>query len=286
MTADQHFLSLGFSPCPNDTFIFHALVEGLVDTGELAFQPPVLEDVETLNRWALEGKLDVSKVSFYALGHLLDTYVLLRAGAALGRGCGPLLVAAKPYEPQDLPRLRVAIPGNYTTAGMLLRLYAPNIDTIVVMPFDRIMASISQGVVDAGVIIHESRFTYPEKGLRLILDLGAWWEAETGRPIPLGGIVARRSLGEPLLRSIEKAVRASVGIAFKAPDASRPFVLSHAQEMETSVVEEHIALYVNRFSEDLGDEGVAAVEEFLERGAEAGLFPRPVADGIVLPVGD
>lgn len=285
MASAAHALSLGFSPCPNDTFIFHALVTGGIDSGSLSFQPPVLADVETLNRWALQGRLDVSKVSFHALGHLLDQYVLLGAGAALGRGCGPLLVAARPYQAHELAALRVAVPGQYTTAAMLLSLYAPRLGATVSMPFQRITAAVASGEVDAGVIIHEGRFTYQRHDLCLLQDLGVWWEEETGHPIPLGGIVARRSLGAKVLRQVEECVRNSVRAAFAAPMASHPFVQSHAQELEESVVEAHIRLYVNQFSEDLGPNGQAAVTEFLHRGLKAGLFASPPGPDVFLQTG-
>jgi len=285
MATAEHVLSLGFSPCPNDTFIFHALVTGTIDTAPLSFAPPVLEDVETLNRWVLAGRFDVSKVSMHALGYLLDNYVLLNAGAALGRGCGPLLVAARPLSSSDLHDLRVAIPGQYTAAAMLLRLYASRLGATVAMPFHRIMDAVTSGEVDAGVIIHEGRFTYQRHGLQCIQDLGAWWEEETGHPIPLGGIVARRSLGTEVLCQVEDAIRASVRAAVAMPAASRAYVKCHAQELEDEVVAAHIKLYVNHFSEDLGPSGQAAITEFLNRGHAAGLFAAPTSAGVFLTSG-
>ena len=285
MVAAHQLLSLGFSPCPNDTFIFHALVTGGIKTGAIAFAPPMLADVETLNHWAMQGRLDVSKVSMHALGHLLDNYVLLGSGAALGRGCGPLLVAARPLSSADLHNLRVAIPGQYTTAALLLRLYASRIGATVAMPFHRIMEAVTSGEVDAGVIIHEGRFTYQRHGLCLIQDLGVWWEEETGHPIPLGGIVGRRSLGPEVLRQVEDAIRASVRAAFAQSTASRAYVKCHAQELEDEVVAAHIKLYVNHFSEDLGPAGRAAITEFLHRGHAAGLFAAPPGTGVFLAKG-
>ena len=186
-TSENSKLSLGFSPCPNDTFIFHALVHGRVPCDRLSFQER-LEDVETLNNLALSGLLDVSKVSYHLLGHILQDYLLLGSGGALGRGCGPLLVAREPLEPARLAGRKIALPGRYTTAALLLRLFAPSLTDFVYLPFDRIMAAVADGSVAAGVIIHESRFTFTSHGLLRIVDLGQWWEMETGHPIPLGGI--------------------------------------------------------------------------------------------------
>ena len=271
--AEKNRLTLGFSPCPNDTFIFHALVHGQACPGSLNFDAATLADVETLNEWALAGRLDVTKLSFHALGHVLDRYVLLTAGSALGRGCGPLLVAGKNFSPDELPRLTIAIPGRYTTAALLLQMYSPVPLTTKVMRFDAIMPAIVAGEVDAGVIIHESRFTFQEHGLRLLQDLGAWWEKETGFPLPLGGIAAKRSLGKEKIQAIDRCVRASVASAFASPEAGMVYIRQHAQELDDTVIKDHIGLYVNPFSLDLGEEGVGAVREFLERGHRLGVFP-------------
>ncbi|MHB1013676.1 MAG: 1,4-dihydroxy-6-naphthoate synthase [Desulfurivibrionaceae bacterium] len=267
-------LTLGFSPCPNDTFIFHALVHGQACGGSLSFAEPTLADVETLNEWALAGRLDVSKLSFHALGHVLDRYVLLMAGSALGRGCGPLLVAGENFSAAALPRLTIAIPGSYTTAALLLRMYSPVALKTRVMRFDQIMPAIVAGEVDAGVIIHESRFTFQAHGLLLLQDLGAWWEQETGFPIPLGGIVAKRSLGKEKIQAIDRCVRASVSAGFARPEAGMPYIRQHAQELDDKVIKDHIGLYVNPFSVDLGEEGIGAVQEFLARGRRLGVFPQ------------
>jgi 1,4-dihydroxy-6-naphthoate synthase len=257
-------LSLGFSPCPNDTFIFHALVHGLVPAGGLRFRER-LEDVETLNRLAAEGALDVTKVSYGAVPELLAEYVLLRSGGALGRGCGPLLVARPGTEPERLRDGPIAIPGRRTTANLLLRLWDADLPAGTEMVYSEIMPAVVRGDVAAGLIIHESRFTYPQHGLERLVDLGEWWEAETGLPIPLGGIVAKRSLGADTIREVEAAIRRSVEFAFADPDPSRDYIRAHAQEMDESVIREHIALYVNRFSADLGEEGERAIEALLRR---------------------
>jgi len=266
-------LSLGFSPCPNDTFIFCGLATGKVPLAGWSLQSALLEDVETLNEWAMQGRLDITKLSFHALGHVLDDYVLLNAGAALGRGCGPLLVAGRKVDPDVFANMTVAIPGKYTTAAMLLKLYAPAWKNIVMLRFDDIMPAIESGKVDCGVIIHESRFTYKSKGLELIADLGAWWEKISGHPIPLGGIVVRRSLGMDIIVKIDRAVKASILWAQQNTLLCRPYIKEYAQELDDSVINEHIGLYVNTFSENLGEEGLAAVEFFLQKGVQAGIFP-------------
>jgi len=267
-------LSLGFSPCPNDTFIFHALVHGRVPCGGLRFTER-LEDVETLNRLALSGALDVSKVSYHLLGHILKDYLLLASGGALGRGCGPLLVAREPLDPGRLAGKRIALPGRYTTAALLLRLFDPSLVDFVYLPFDRIMGAVADGSVAAGVIIHESRFTFASHGLVQLVDLGQWWERETGHPIPLGGIAARRSLGRETLLALERGIALSVGCAFDDPARARPYIRAHSQEMSDEVCDAHIGLYVNDFSRGLGIEGEAAVRLLLDRAAAAGIVPAP-----------
>lgn len=265
-------LSIGFSPCPNDTYIFCGLVNGHIPLSGWSLQQERLVDVETLNEWALEGRLDITKLSFHALGHVLENYVLLKTGAALGRGCGPLLVAGSQIDPAGLAKMRIALPGRYTTAAMLLKLYAPNWKNIVMMGFDEIMDAIESGKVDCGVIIHESRFTYKNRGLFLIKDLGAWWEDISGYPIPLGGIAVKRSLGRDLIEKIDGALRASIIWAHKNNELCMPYIKQHAQEIEDSVINDHIGLYVNDFSEDLGAEGMEAIEYFLHKGRQAKIF--------------
>lgn len=266
-------LSLGFSPCPNDTFIFYALVHGQagIDGHELGRE--LLADVETLNSWAMTAWLDISKLSFHALGHVIDDYVLLGAGAALGRGCGPLLVAGRKIDRDGLAAKKLAIPGRYTTAAMLLKMAVPGCKNLVEMRFDKIMPAIKSGELDAGVIIHESRFTYRQQGLVMVMDLGAWWEEVSGCPLPLGCIAARRRLGEELLIGIDGAVGRSVRWALDNPESCRDYVRRHAQELDDRVVSAHIGLYVNRFTEGLGEEGLAAVRSFMEMGRRSGVLP-------------
>ncbi len=265
-------LSIGFSPCPNDTFIFNALVNGAVTSPDFQLQKESLADVETLNQWAVAGKLDITKLSFHALGHVLDEYVLLRSGSALGRGCGPLLLQRGGRDTVLRPEAIIAVPGQYTTAALLFRMAYPACRNLVNMSFEKIMPAIVNHEVDAGVVIHESRFTYEQYGLGAILDLGAWWEDATGCPIPLGGIVAKRRLGKDILSAVEKAIAASLSWAYKNEEECKPYIKAHAQELDEQVIASHIGLYVNEYSRDLGEDGLAAVREFLQRGNEAGAF--------------
>lgn len=268
----ESVLSLGFSPCPNDTHIFHALVHGLVGAEGLRFAPPHLADVETLNDWALEGRLDITKLSFHALGHVLDRYALLTSGAALGRGCGPLLITGNNPRPARIADWKIAVPGPHTTAALLLRLFQPDCRQFAVLRFDRIMSAVADGSVDAGVIIHESRFTYGQLGLQCVQDLGAWWEETTGLPIPLGCIAARRSLEVEVRAAIQQLIAESLSWAESHPKDGLDYIKGHAQEMEPEVIRSHISLYVNEYSRDLGEEGLAAVRELLVRGQSVGLF--------------
>lgn len=266
-------LSLGYSPCPNDTYIFYGLSHGLLPDMGFQLAPPRLADVETLNSWALDGKLDITKLSFHALGHVLDDYCVLSAGSALGRGCGPLLVAKPGFRVSDLEGARIAIPGRLTTATLLFRMYAPLSCNLVELRFDEIMTAISSAEVDAGVIIHESRFTYAQQGLNCLQDLGAWWEESTGHPIPLGCIAARRSLGKKCITAIDRAIHDSIVWADNHPDKCLPYIRKYAQEMDPEVMQKHIGLYVNDYSKTLGSSGMAAIESFLERGRAAGILP-------------
>lgn len=270
-------LRLGFSPCPNDTFMFHGLVHDMVPAAGLRFAPTLL-DIEALNRAALEQPrhFDITKLSVPALAASLDTYAVLNAGAALGRNCGPLVVS-RPDRGigtlGDLAGRRIAIPGLHTTAYLLLRIFgAPAIEPVAVR-FDEVMPLVARGEVDGGLIIHESRFTFSQHGLVQVADLGELWEADTGLPLPLGIIAGRRSLSEADWRAVESGLAASVTQARTNPDASRDYVRQHAQEMDDAVCAAHIALYVNEFSQDLGDEGRRALEEILARGRAVGHLP-------------
>jgi 1,4-dihydroxy-6-naphthoate synthase len=276
-------LSLGYSPCPNDTFIFYALIHGRIDTGGLKFRE-ILLDVETLNQRALKAELDLTKISYHAFGLLREKYCLLRSGGALGRGCGPLVVAKHDCTMKELRNKKIAIPGKLTTAFLLLQLFDPSFvkpsafglqpSSFVEMPFHMIMDAIAKGEVDAGLIIHESRFTYPLYGLRQIIDLGKWWEKETCLPIPLGGIIARRSLGEGLNKKIGMLIRQSVEYSFKNRSEPAEYIKMHSQELSDDVINKHIDLYVNDYTLDPGIEGEKAVKEFIARAEDAGIMPR------------
>jgi 1,4-dihydroxy-6-naphthoate synthase len=266
-------LTIGYSPCPNDTYIFYALVHGKVRVPGIEFREQ-LEDVETLNRLALDGTLDITKISYHALGLLREKYALLRSGSALGRGCGPLIVAKPGTTLADLNKGVIAIPGKLTTAYLLLRLFDPSLVNVAVMPFDRIMDAVSRGDAAAGLIIHESRFTYPRYKLEKLLDLGKWWEQYSGLPIPLGGILGKRSLGREVLLRVEAGIRESLRYARAHPDEVMAYCRKHGQELDENVMKSHIDLYVNDFSLDLGQEGLAAVRRLFEEAEERGIFPR------------
>jgi 1,4-dihydroxy-6-naphthoate synthase len=256
-------LSLGFSPCPNDTFIFDAMVNRKIDTGDFEFDV-MLEDVQTLNRWALEKKLDLSKVSYGVWPLLQKDYSLLDAGGALGNGVGPLLISKNNILLKDINQLTIAIPGEHTTANLLFSLAFPQAGRKKFMLFSQIEAAVLQDEVDCGVIIHENRFTYMQKGLVKQMDLGEFWEQKTKAPIPLGGIVMSNEFSPALRGEIDRLIRDSVAYAEAYyPDLS-DYVVQHAQEMQESVMRQHIDLYVNQFSLSLGDEGRRAVEKLVE----------------------
>ena len=254
-------LTLGFSPCPNDTFIFDALVHQKIDTEGLEFEV-IFADVEQLNKWAFDGKLDVTKLSYNAFTHCIEKYVLLDSGSALGRNCGPILL--KKAETILTSRSRIAIPGKYTTANMLLSVSNPEYTNKVEILFSEIENDVLSGKVDAGLIIHENRFTYKHKGLEKVKDLGEFWEEKTGLPIPLGGIVVNRDLPLEVQKKFARVLRKSVEFAIANRESSSEFVRCHAQEMETEVVDAHINLYVNEFSVSLGKEGRRSVEKVFE----------------------
>jgi 1,4-dihydroxy-6-naphthoate synthase len=274
-------MNIAFSPCPNDTFVFHAWVHGLV--ADAPFLEVSYADINITNEWALhDNGPDILKISFGALPYIHEQYALLPCGGALGRGCGPLVLVADGLHrhdsvtnAKDLKKKRVAVPSKSSTAYLLFRLWADKhvpggIGEVVVLPFHEIMPAVRDGLVDSGLVIHEARFTYSGYGLAQLVDLGCWWEEETGYPIPLGAIIAKRSLP---LDSIAAWIQTSVAYAWKHPEASLAYVMQHAQEMSDEVAREHIELYVNQFTSDLGQEGYAAIEALLTRSAEAGITP-------------
>jgi 1,4-dihydroxy-6-naphthoate synthase len=257
-------ISLAFSPCPNDTFIFWAMTHGKVDTEGLTFKYR-LDDVETLNRLAFAGGAGLIKVSYHAWLMLRGDYVLLDSGSALGFRNGPLLVSLKDFTPEEVPHLNIAIPGEYTTANLLMKIAFPEAKNKKVLVFSEIEQAILNHEVDAGVIIHESRFTYQARGLRKILDLGEFWEQLTHLPLPLGGIIAKKSLGENTVARLGRIMKRSVVYARDHPDEPMEFVRAHAREMDETVMRKHIALYVTDHTADLGADGRAAVQELLRR---------------------
>ena len=257
-------LTVGFSPCPNDTFIFDALVNKKIETGDLEFEP-ILEDVQTLNEWAIDGTLDITKISYGVLALVLNDYILLNSGGALGKGVGPLLISK--YEIKyrnEINYMHVAIPGENTTAHMLFSLAFPKAKHKHFTIFSAIENSVLNHEADAGVIIHENRFTYEEKGLLKVMDLGEYWEQQTGLPIPLGGIVARKKFDKRLHTRVNDLIRQSIEHAFENYPAIPGYVREHSQEMNETVMQQHIDLYVNNYSLDLGDDGKKAVREFLK----------------------
>ena len=268
-------LSLGFSPCPNDCFMFDAIVNGRIDLEGLEFSPH-LADVEALNHAAFAGEADVTKLSYHAYAFCAGDYVLLDAGSALGRNCGPLLISKRAIAQDEVAAggLRIAIPGTYTTANFLLGLAFPNAQDKTPLLFSDIEAAVQDERFDAGLIIHENRFTYQAKGLKRVIDLGEYWEQTTGAPIPLGGIVIKRSLPDETKQRINRVIRRSVEYAFAHRTASLDYVRAHAQEMSDEVMYKHIDLYVNEYSIDLGKEGRRAVELLFDKAAASGVIPR------------
>ena len=266
-------MKIGFSPCPNDTFIFDALVNNKLEDSESL--DVYMADVDELNRKALNADLDITKLSFGVLAEASNQYQVLDAGSALGFGCGPLLISKNPISPDasQINRLKIGIPGETTTANLLLSMAFPEAKNKVVMLFSDIEEAVLSGKIDAGLIIHENRFTYHERGLNKIIDLGEYWEKRTGLPIPLGCIVVKRSLPENLKKAIGNSIRNSVEHAFANREGTMQYVSEHAQEMSQDVMKQHIALYVNEYSISLGEKGRAAIERLMLEGKNAGLIP-------------
>ena len=256
-------LSLGFSPCPNDTFIFDAMIHGKIDTEGIDFDV-VMADVEELNRLAFSGKIDITKLSYHAFAHLIGKYKLLDSGSALGNNCGPLLIAKKQLTPTEINNALIGIPGKMTTANFLLSLAYPNAKRKIEILFSDIEEAVLSGKIDAGLIIHENRFTYQDKGLIKLLDCGEYWESMTKMPIPLGGIVVNSNLKDDIQHKANRILRRSVEYAFQNPESSKEFVKAHAQEMDEAVMQKHIDLYVNHFTLSLGKKGKEAVEILFE----------------------
>ncbi|MFI1257094.1 1,4-dihydroxy-6-naphthoate synthase [Streptomyces netropsis] len=279
-------LKIAYSPCPNDTFVFDAWAHGRVPGA------PALDvtfaDIDITNGMAERGEFDVLKVSYAVLPWVLEEYALLPCGGALGRGCGPLVLTLDGGSAADLAGKTIAVPSERSTAYLLFRLWAATevpggVGEVVVLPFHEIMPAVRDGKVDAGLVIHEARFTYQDYGLTCLADMGEHWESTTGLPIPLGAIIAKRSLGAERLRELAEAARASVRMAWDDPMVSRPYVLEHAQEMDPAVADQHIGLYVNEFTAGLGEAGYAAVRGLLTRAAAEGLVPPLGRDALAFP---
>ena len=266
-------LTLGFSPCPNDTFIFDALVHHKIDTEGLEFEV-YLGDVEDLNNKAFKSELDITKISYHAYGYLTDNYVLLDAGSALGKGCGPLLVKPSNGKKLDLKNSIIAIPGKHTTANFLLSIAHPEASNKVEVLFSDIEDAVIKGEVDAGLIIHENRFTYQDKGLEKIIDLGEYWEDKTGTLIPLGGIVIKRNISQETILKFNKILRKSIEYAFKNPESPLNYMTEHSQEMDEKVMMQHVELYVNKYSIDLGEEGKNAISQMFNLAQEKEIIPK------------
>lgn len=264
-------LSLGFSPCPNDTFIFDALIHHKIDTEGLQFEV-YFDDVETLNKKAFAGELDITKLSYFAFAHVLQKYVLLSVGSALGFGVGPLLIALEKNIGFLNHNLKVGIPGKFTTANFLLNMAYPQLTNKVEIVFSDIEQKLLAGEIDLGVIIHENRFTYQNRGLHLVQDLGAFWEQETACPIPLGGIVIKRTLPNNVKQKVQRVLQKSVEYAFANPKSGLAFIRQHAQEMSEEVMYQHINLYVNKYSVNLGVDGRNAIEVLFKRAFDLGLI--------------
>ncbi len=268
--------SLGYSTCPNDTFIFNALVHDLICCDGFKFSPS-LEDVETLNKKAFYNTYDISKLSFAAIAHVADKYALLKSGAALGHGCGPIIVARKDTNLHEITKKTVLVPGELTTANLLLNLFISDyfntkIETKFIV-FDRIMPNIINKNADFGILIHEGRFTLGDNNLKCLIDLGEWWENKTGLPIPLGGIVVKRDIPKNIACKIESLIKMSIEFAFNNKNMADNYIKQHANEMKKNVIDQHINLYVNNFSKDLGQSGVYAIEKLFEISRQEGLIP-------------
>ncbi len=265
-------LTLAFSPCPNDTYVFGAFAQGLLD-GEAPSVRPQLDDIENLNKSALKGDYEITKASYGAIPMLMESYRILRAGGALGRGCGPLLVArsADLRNLEDLQERLIAIPGEMTTAYMLLRLAMPVRAQTFHLRFDRIVDAIAEGIADAGLLIHEARFTYEGAGLHTIIDLGEWWESQTGFPLPLGAVLVRNDVEDGCAREIDASIRQSLRYARDHDDETMQYVRAHSAAIQDDVLRRHIQLYVNGFTEDVGETGEAAVRELFARANAAGI---------------
>jgi len=272
---NKRLITVGHSPDPDDAFMFYALAHDKLDTGELQFRH-VLQDIETLNRRALKGELEVTAISIHAYASLLDKYALLPSGCSMGDRYGPMVVAHKPLTIEQLKSARIAVPGTLTTAFLTLRLLLPDGFTYEVLPFDHILGAVAEGRFDAGLIIHEGQLTFQNQGLHLVVDLGVWWQEKTGLPLPLGGNVVRRDLGLPTMRTISRLLKESIRYSLDHRDAALEYALQYARDMDKSLADRFVGMYVNEWTLDYGERGREAVRRLLQEGYRAGVIPNPV----------
>lgn len=272
----RQVINVGHSPDPDDAFMFYALAHEKIDTGNLQFRHE-LQDIETLNRRALRGELEVTAVSIHAYSQLLDKYALLPSGCSMGDHYGPMVVARQPVRIEDLPKLRIAVPGTLTTAFLALRLLLPTEFTYEVVPFDEIIGRVAEGQFDAGLIIHEGQLTFQNQGLHLIVDLGVWWQDKTGLPLPLGGNVVRRDLGDATIKQISRLLKESIRYALDHRQDALSYALHYARDMDRSLADKFVGMYVNEWTLDYGPRGREAVRRLLAEGHQKGIIPSPVA---------
>ncbi len=276
MTTPQRVIHVGHSPDPDDAFMFHALANDKIDTGDLKFVHE-LQDIETLNRRAMRGELEVSAVSIHAYAHLLDKYALLPSGCSMGDKYGPMVVARRPMTVNELERVKIAIPGTMTTAFLTLRLLLPGGFEYDVVPFDEIIGAVASGKYEAGLIIHEGQLTFQNQGLHLVVDLGVWWQGKTGLPLPLGGNVIRRDLGPELMHRISEYLKESIRYSLAHRAEALQHALKYARDMDVSLADKFVGMYVNDWTLDYGPRGREAVRRLLDEAHQAGVIPRPVA---------
>lgn len=277
----KRLITVGHSPDPDDAFMFYALAHDKLDTGDLQFRHE-LQDIETLNRRALRGELDVSAVSIHAYAHLLDKYALLPSGCSMGDRYGPMVVAGRPLKLDELQNVKIAVPGTLTTAFLTLRLLMKREFACEVLPFDQIIAAVRDGRYEAGLIIHEGQLTFQNEGLLLVVDLGVWWQEKTGLPLPLGGNVVRRDLGTAIIYQISRLLKESIRYALTHREEALTHALQYARDMDRSLADQFVGMYVNDWTLDYGPRGRAAVRRLLDEGHEAGVIPSPVDVQFVL----
>lgn len=272
----KRLITVGHSPDPDDAFMFYALAHDKIDTGDLQFRHE-LQDIETLNRRALKGELEVTAVSIHAYAHLLDKYALLPSGCSMGDRYGPMVVARRPLKIEDLPKLKIAVPGTMTTAFLGLRLLLPKGFEYEVVPFDQIIAAVASGKFDAGLIIHEGQLTFQNQGLHLVVDLGVWWQEQTGLPLPLGGNVVRRDLGTETIRTISRLLKESIRYSLAHRSEALDYALKYARDMDKGLADQFVGMYVNDWTLDYGPRGREAVRRLLDEAHKAGVIDKPVA---------